>query len=539
MHTFKNTLYILFGSRTGNSKSVAVLAHEYAKSLGYASELKDMQEMDFQDLQQIEHLLLIVSTHGEGEPPVQAESFYSFIHSSDMKELNCRYAVLGLGDSSYRYFCQTGEDIDKRLSELGGQRVMSHVKCDIDFEETAKSWVLDVFDTLKGELSPVHPPQKEGFVFDLKLGNDTNSAYKAELLSKTLLTAENSSKKVLHVSLSLKNSGLDYEPGDALGVYGVNSRSLVDRLLGALGFDKAYPVQVKEQTRLLKELLIHDYELTMLTPLVVRNYAEIVNNPVLNKLITNSAQLEAYTAERDVLDLVSDYPGNISVEQLLGVLRKLSQRLYSVASSRLVAGEKADITVKIIENQHNQRVHEGVCSSYLWNRLDVGDRVPVSLETIAKFRLPEDDNTPIIMVAAGTGIAPFRGFLQERSARQAKGKNWLFFGERNSKSDYLYKEDLAEFVNTGILTRLNTAFSRDQEEKVYVSHLLEQQAKELMDWLNNGAIIYVCGSKDKLAVSVRNSLIKLFGTCLQLNEEQATRYLDELKSKRLYQEEVY
>lgn len=539
MNTYKDTLYILFGSRTGNSKSVAVLADEYAKSLGYNSVLRDMQEMDFNELQQIENLMVVVSTHGEGEPPVQAESFYEYIHSDAIKSLSARYAVLGLGDSSYRYFCQTGEDIDKRLQELGGQRLMPLVKCDIDFEETAKNWVLDAFKTFEGILPVVNAPVKEGFVFDLKLGHNLNSAYKAELLQKTMLTGENSTKKILHVSLSLKNSGMDYEPGDAIGVYGINSRSLVDELLKTLGFDKAYPVQVKEETRLLKELLIHEYELTMITPLVVRNYAEIVNNKALNALIADDNLLASYAEERDVMDLVSDYPGEITVEQLLGVLRKLSQRLYSVASSRLSVGEQADLTVKIIENRPDHRVHKGVCSSFLWNRLDVGDRVPVTLETIAKFRLPDDDNTPIIMIGAGTGMAPFRGFLQERDARQANGKNWLLFGERNKDTDFLYHDELMDFQKRGVLAKVSTAFSRDQAEKLYVNQIIEEKAKEVLEWLDDGAIMYVCGSKDKLAVSVRNSLIKVIGQHKQLDEKQAVAYLDKLKANKQYQEEVY
>ncbi|MBS2212298.1 flavodoxin domain-containing protein [Carboxylicivirga mesophila] len=539
MNTFKDTIYILFGSRTGNSKAVAILAHEYAQSLGYASELRDMQDMDFNELQQMTYLLVAVSTHGEGEPPVQAEGFYEYIHGNTISQLNTRYAVLGLGDSSYRYFCQTGEDIDKRMQELGGQRLMEHVKCDIDFEETAKSWVLDVFKTLESQLKAVNPPQKEGFVFDLKLGHDSTSAYKAELLQKTMLTAEGSSKKVLHVSLSLKNAGMDYQPGDAIGVYGTNSRSLVDELLKQLDFDKAYPVVVKDQTRMLKELLIHDYELTLITPLVIRNYAEIVNNTALNELIVDDQQLEAYAEEKDVMDMVSDFPGPITVEEFLSVLRKLSQRLYSVASSSLVVGEQADITVKIIENRHDQRTRNGVCSSFLWNRLDVGDRVPVTLETISKFRLPETDTTPIIMIGAGTGVAPFRGFLQERFARKASGPNWLLFGERNSQTDFLYEEELKSYLHSGLLSKLNTAFSRDGEQKFYINQVVEQEGSEIMNWINKGAVIYVCGSKDKLAVSVRASLIKVFSQYLQLSEEQAGQHLEELKSNKQYQEEVY
>ncbi|MCG8579213.1 MAG: flavodoxin domain-containing protein [Bacteroidales bacterium] len=539
MSQYKDTLHIIYGSRTGNAKAVAVLADEYARSIGYQSVLLAMPEMDFQEIEKMENLLVIVSTHGEGEPPVQAEGFYEFLHSDAIKRQHAKFAVLGLGDSSYRYYCQTGEDIHNRLRDLGASAVMEPVKCDIDFEETAKQWVLDVFDVLKDILPVLNEPEKDGFTFDLKLDGDTHSAYKAELLEKRLLTTDDSSKKVLHVSLSLKNSGIDYIPGDAIGVYGTNSRTYVDELLRTLNFDKAYPVIEKDNTRLLKEVLIHDYELTLITPLVIQKYADIAQNQGLNELINKPGELEVYAVEKDVLDLVSDFPGNYSVEEFLGVLRKLSQRLYSVASSRSEVGEQADITVKVIENSDEKRMRNGVCSSFLWHRLDVGDMVPVTLETISKFRLPEDDNVPIIMIGAGTGIAPFRGFLQERLARNAKGKNWLLFGERNSQSDFLYREEFMELKNKGLLHELNTAFSRDQAEKVYVNHIIEEKAEDMLSWIDNGAVVYVCGSKDKLATSVRKSFVNILSKYKSVSSVEAQRQLDELKANKQFQEEVY
>ncbi|WP_430815411.1 diflavin oxidoreductase [Carboxylicivirga sp. RSCT41] len=539
MSQYKDTLHIIYGSRTGNAKSVAVLADEYAKSIGYQSVLLAMPEMDFQEIEKMENLLVIVSTHGEGEPPVQAEGFYEFLHSDAISKQHAKFAVLGLGDSSYRYYCQTGEDIHKRLNDLGASAVMQHVKCDIDFEETAKQWVLDVFDVFKGQLPIVNEPVKEGFTFDLKLDGDTHSAYKAELLEKRLLTGLNSSKKVLHVSLSLKNSGIEYLPGDAIGVYGTNSRSYVDELLRTLNFDKAYPVSDKDSTRLLKDVLIHDYELTLITPLVVQKYAEIAHNDALTELINKPGELEVYAFEKDVLDLVSDFPGSYSVEQFLSVLRKLSQRLYSVASSRSEVGEIADITVKVIENGDEKRMRNGVCSSFLWNRLNVGDMVPVTLETISKFRLPEDDNVPIIMIGAGTGIAPFRGFLQERLARNAKGKNWLLFGERNSESDFLYQEEFMELKNKGMLHELSTAFSRDQAEKFYVNHIIEEKAEDMLSWINKGAVVYVCGSKDRLGASVRKSFVNILSRHNGISDNEAQQHFDQLKANKQYQEEVY
>jgi len=539
MDQLKDTLYVLYGSRTGNAKAVAVLAYDYALSLGYKAVLQDMQDMNYQELENIEHLLVIVSTHGEGEPPVQAEGFYDFIHTDEVKSVGANFAVLGLGDSSYRYFCQTGKDIDKRLKDLGGNAIMEPESCDIDFEETAKAWVKNVFNSLEGKIPVVNKPKKDGFTFELNLGDGSLSAFKAELLEKKLLTTADSSKKVLHVSLSLKNSGIDYYPGDAIGVYATNSRSFVDELLRKLEFDKAYPVEYKDGVRMLKDLLVHEYELSLLTPVVINKYAEIVSDESLQELVADGDKLNKYAVENDVLDLVADFPGTFTVEQFVGTLRKLSQRLYSVASSRNEVGEQADITVKIIENSDVKRTRNGVCSSFLWNRLDVGDMVPVALESIPKFRLPEDLTKPVIMIGAGTGIAPFRGFLQDREALGAKGKNWLIFGERNSTSDFLYQDELIDFQQKGLITEFSTAFSRDQEKKVYVSHVIEQKADMLMEWLNDGAIVYVCGSKDNLAKSVRESFVRILADSKKLSETDAQAEFESLKSNKQYLEEVY
>lgn len=534
-----DTLFILYGSRTGNAKSVAQLAYEYAQHLGYEAVLEDMQEFDFSKLEQIKNLLVTVSTHGEGEPPVQAEGFYEFIHGPDAPaSLDFRYAVAGLGDSSYRYYCQTGKDLDKRFEALGAQRVLEVESCDIDFEEAAKNWVVKAMEAFKPHLSVTHAPGKDGFVFELRL-QDSDSHYKAELLDKRLLTGPGSTKKVLHVSLSLRNSGIEYLPGDAIGVHGANSRLFVDELLKTLGYDKAYPVKTKDRVRLLKEVLINDYELTMITPLVMKKYAELAQNEALDRLLQDTEKTKAYADRHDILDLVTTFPAKLTVEQFLTVLRKLSPRLYTVASSLQHQPDTVDITVKVIENEDKKRTRHGVVSSFLWHRLDIGDKVPLSLEKIEKFKLPENDDTPVIMIAAGTGIAPYRGFLQDRKNRQAKGQNWLIFGERNRRSDFLYEDEFNDYLNEGFLDRVDTAFSRDQEQKVYVGHLIEDFADEIAGWMNSGAILYVCGSKNRMAKDVRKALENVFRKKLQLNATAARRHLDTLKSQKRYQEEVY
>ena len=534
----KNTLHILCGSRTGNARSIATLAYEYALHLGYEAEYHEMHEMDFDILPEMKNLLVAVSTHGEGEPPVQAEDFYQYLMEFSGK-LETNYAIVGLGDSSYRYFCQTGKDIDARLETLGGTRRLEVESCDIDFEEQGKDWVKKALDAFVPVLPKSGAPKIEKFVFELKLTDDQAGAYKAELLEKRLLTHADSTKKVLHVSLSLKNSGLEYCPGDAIGVYGTNSRLFIDKLLKTLNFDPATPIETKNGFRMLKECLINDYELTLLTPIVVEKYAELIDNPKLNKLCADKHALKAYTDSHDILDLVMDYPATLSVDAFLAVMRKLSPRLYSVSSSLNAQAEQVDITVKVIENANENRIREGVASSFLWNRLDIGDKVPLTIETIEKFRLPEDNDKPIIMISAGTGIAPFRGFLQEREARKAHGKNWLLFGERNKAWDAFYDDEFEQWKSKGLLTEYSTAYSRDQEKKVYVSDVLEQEGNKLKDWIDQGAIIYVCGSKDRLAQNVRKSLLNVFKSEYKLSEEDAVTMFEKLKAEKQYQEEVY
>lgn len=534
MIDYKNTLHIVYGSRTGNAKAVAMLAEGYAKSLGFNVVCADMPGFNGADLAQLENVMICVSTHGEGEPPVQAEVFYEYV-TEQATAIKANYAVLGLGDSSYRYYCQTGKDLDRQLEQLGGTRMLEVGTADIDFEDASKEWVRAAVDAFSAHLKPVQSPA-DHFVFELDLEDGTRNAYRATLLEKRMLIGPDSSKKVLHVSLGLKNSGISYLPGDAIGVFGANSRLYVDELLAELGFDKAHGVESAGVTRLLKEVLINDYELTLLTPLVMKKYAAVVKHPELDHLLADKAASQAYADVHDVLDLVRDYKGALSIEDFLSVLRKLSQRLYSAASSQRDQEEVVDITVKVIENAGKGRIRNGVCSSFLWHRLEVGDKVPVSLEAIDKFRLPEDSTLPIIMIGAGTGIAPFRGFLQERKG--TRGANWLIFGERNKSSDFLYQQELEEFQANGTLHKLSTAFSRDQQEKIYVSDVMGKESEELLRWLDRGALIYVCGSKDRLAKSVRKRLVQLFKE-QGLSADEAKARFEALKAAKRYQEEVY
>ncbi|MCF8228912.1 MAG: flavodoxin domain-containing protein [Bacteroidales bacterium] len=541
MQNSDNTLYILHGSRTGNSKSAAVLAQEYAEYLGLQAECFSMQEFDHDKLKEVKNLMIAVSTHGEGDPPVQAEDLYEYVHnkSLDMKHVN--YSVLALGDSSYKHFCKTGKDFDQRLAELGGNKVIETGECDIDFEENAKSWVRNAVDEFTNILpSSENNKKKKDFIFELKLDdNQYNNAYNARILEKKILNQEGSTKRTMHIRLSLQNSDFTFEPGDSFGIYCTNSRLLVDRIIKQLKFDPTYKIENKGKKSMLKEALVSDYELTVLTPVVVEKYAELINNKDLNELVSDKKKVEEYAETRNIYDLISDFPDEIEVEAFLSILRKLDARLYSVANSRIISADEVDLTVGIIEYEQDERFHEGVSSSFLLSRVEEGEKVPVYLEPNERFRLPENPETPIVMISTGTGIAPFRAFLQERKQKKAKGRNWLFFGDRNEKTDFLYRDEINEFKNKGILTRLNAVFSRDHERKKYIHHDMLANSKELFKWIEEGAHVYICGNKRTMAKDARKALRKIIQDEGKLSAKEARTYFEKMKSRRQFQEDVY
>ncbi len=535
-----NTLTILYGSRTGNSKAVALLAHEYATHLGIESEFVSMEELDFSSIETIKNLMVTVSTHGEGEPPVAAESFHSFIYTNALNLTSCKYAVLGLGDSSYRYFCQTGEDIDNQLKQLGGQRQSELEKCDIDFEEKSKNWVKNTVDLFKSNLETKEVKVKDNFIFDLKLEDGVQAnAYKAKLLKREVLNGENPEYPTMNLKLSLKDSGLEFHPGDTIGVYAINSRLLIDKLLKQLKFDPTYSIQQGDQNLMLKEALIHHYELTQITPVMVKKYAAVCNNALLDALILDKNALATYSTDRNVLDLVIDYPGQYSIEEFLSVLRKLMPRNYSAASFDSENPEYVDITVRVVDYEKDVRRHEGVCSSFLSTRIEVGENIPVFVERNERFQLPDNNADAVIMISAGTGIAPFRSFLQYRNLQQAEGKNWLFFGERNSQTDFFYKDEILSYQEKGLLNNLNTTFSRDQENKNYIYHSLLEQGTEVYNWIDAGAKIFICGNKRTMANDVKNALTDIISSNGGMSKTAANDYLEQMRQSRKLQEDVY
>jgi sulfite reductase (NADPH) flavoprotein alpha-component len=535
------TLNIIYGSRTGNSKAVAVLAKEFAKHLGLECDCKSMDKFDFNSFKDLKNLIIIVSTHGEGEPPVPAEDFHAFIHSPAAPNMQgTKYAVLGLGDSSYRYFAQTGADFDLQLEKLGANRIQPVEKCDIDFEEKSKNWVKQTVDKFAETLPKKKKSEKKKFVFQLKLDDNLHyNAYKATVIHKELLNGENASHPTMNISFSLVNSGIDFHPGDLVGIYASNSRLLVDKLLKKMGFDPTLLVGSGENKKMLKVALIHDYELTLITPVVLEKYAGLVKNEKLKNLLKDQVKLVEYVKNSDVLDMVIDFHGDFKVDDFLKTLRKLTPRLYSAASYRPERQDQVDLTIRILNYEYNNREHSGVCSSYVWKRLEIGDTAPLFVEVNSRFRLPEDKKVPVIMIATGTGIAPFRSFLQYRNMQNAEGRNWLFFGERNSSTDFFYKDELMQYQKKGLLTKIDTAFSRDSENKHYIYHRLLEKGEEIYHWIQEGANIYICGNKRTMAGDVRNALSEIIRINGNLTKEQTSVFVKQLRTEKRLQEDVY
>jgi sulfite reductase (NADPH) flavoprotein alpha-component len=536
------SLHVIFGSRTGNSEAAARLAFDYASHIGIKCHLHNMKTIDVSEMRYMKNILLAVSTHGEGDPPAVVEKFYEFILSSDAPTMNgTRFSVLALGDSSYKDFCKTGHDFRKRFLDLGSEEISPLVECDIDYEEDSMNWVRESVAAFETILPKAGIRKKGEFAFGInKKDAGDSQVFYAKVKDIQLLTRPDFQKRTFHLVLSMDKFETPFYPGDSFGIYANNSRLLVDKLLKILKFDGTHAVKAGKSTKLLKEALISDFEITVLTPLVVEKYAEITQSPRLLDFMSERTDLELYCESCDMLDLVTDFPSSLTPESFTSVLRKLSPRLYSVANSTHVFPNEVHFTAGLMEYSKNNRRHMGVCSNFFSDRIDTGDSVPIVLEPNESFRLPHDDSTPVIMIATGTGIAPFRGFLQYRDHKNAKGDNWLFFGDRHAGSDFLYRSEMDAYHKKGVLTRLDTAFSRDQREKIYVVHRMLEHSKEIFHWIHErGAEVFICGNKRTMGKAVKDTLEKILALEGKLSRAQAGKYLRNLRTTKRLKTDLY
>ncbi|MCP1189890.1 assimilatory sulfite reductase (NADPH) flavoprotein subunit [Priestia flexa] len=535
---------ILYGSQTGNAQNLAGQTGKTLEAKGFNVKVASMSEFKPNTLKKLENLLIVVSTHGEGEPPDNALSFHEFLHGKRAPKLeNLRFSVLSLGDSSYEFFCQTGKEFDQRLEELGGTRLYPRVDCDLDFEELAAEWTEGVLNGL----SEGSGAQMEAAVAveDASAQPSTYSRtnpFKAEVLENLNLNGRGSNKETRHLELSLEGSGLTFEPGDSLGVYPENDPELVDSLISELGFNPDEVVKVNKQgdVRSLREALISNFEITTLTKPLLEQVAKLTGNEELHALISDSAKVKEYVYGRDLLDLIKDFgPLGVSVGDFVSLLRKLPARLYSIASSLEANPDEVHLTIGAVRYDSHGRERKGVCSILCAERLQPGDTLPVYIQHNQNFKLPSNPETPIIMVGPGTGVAPFRSFMQEREEVGAEGKSWMFFGDQHFVTDFLYQTEWQQWLKDGVLTKMDVAFSRDTAEKVYVQHRMKEHSKELFEWLEDGAVVYICGDEKHMAHDVHNTLIDIIEQEGNVSREQAEQYLADMQQQKRYQRDVY
>ncbi len=539
------SLTILIGSQTGNAKGVAQELAEQATAKGIPNKLVSMADYKVKAIKDESHVIVVASTNGEGEAPDDAIDLHTFLASKKAPKLEgLKFAVLGLGDSSYEFFCQTGKDFEQRLQALGGEIITERLDADVDYQEVTQAWFDKALTAVEATL------EKAGTSTTAAVATGTivtenkynkQAPFSASLLTSQKITGTESAKDVRHIEIDLAGSDLHYTAGDALGVWFKNDQQMVDELINKLGLDAANEVTLGDKTLSLKDALIEEFELTGTHPGFVEGYATLTDNKQLLELAEDKNACRDFANNNQIVDVVTaEGNENVTVENFIALLRRSSPRLYSIASSQTEVEDEVHLTVGavVFENEAGQQ-RGGSASTFLSHRLQEGEEVKVFIEDNHNFRLPADPATPIIMVGPGTGIAPFRAFMQEREASDASGKNWLLFGDQTFNEDFLYQVEWQSYLKSGLLTKLDLAFSRDQAQKIYVQDRLQENAKEVFEWLQNGAHFYVCGDANRMAKDVQSTLIDIISKQGKLSLEDAEEYLTELRQAKRYQRDVY
>ncbi|HBR4803296.1 TPA: NADPH-dependent assimilatory sulfite reductase flavoprotein subunit [Klebsiella pneumoniae] len=537
------TITLISASQTGNARRVAEALRDDLLAAKLNVKLVNAGDYKFKQIAAEKLLVVVTSTQGEGEPPEEAVALHKFLFSKKAPKLDgTAFAVFGLGDTSYEFFCQSGKDFDNKLAELGAERLLDRVDADVEYQAAAAEWRARVVEALKARAPVAAPAQlaTSGAVNDIHTSPYTKEAPLTATLSvNQKITGRNSEKDVRHIEIDLGDSGLRYQPGDALGVWYQNDPQLVKELVELLWLKGDEPVTVEGKTLPLSEALQWHFELTVNTATIVENYATLTRSESLLPLVGDKAQLQQYAAAMPIVDMVRFSPTQLDAEALIGLLRPLTPRLYSIASSQAEVESEVHVTVGVVRYEIEGRARAGGASSFLADRVEEDGEVRVFIEHNDNFRLPANPETPVIMIGPGTGIAPFRAFMQQRAADGAQGKNWLFFGNPHFTEDFLYQVEWQSYVKEGLLTRIDLAWSRDQQQKIYVQDKLREQGAELWRWINDGAHIYVCGDANRMAKDVENTLLEVIAEYGAMDAEAADEFLSELRVERRYQRDVY
>ncbi|MFH3005110.1 NADPH-dependent assimilatory sulfite reductase flavoprotein subunit [Klebsiella aerogenes] len=534
---------LISASQTGNARRVAEALRDDLQAAQLNVKLVNAGDYKFKQIAGEKLLVVVTSTQGEGEPPEEAVALHKFLFSKKAPKLNgTAFAVFGLGDTSYEFFCQSGKDFDSKLAELGGERLLDRVDADVEYQAAAAEWRARVVDVLKARAPTAAPAQlaTSGAVNEIHTSPYTKEApLTATLAVNQKITGRDSEKDVRHIEIDLGDSGLRYQPGDALGVWYQNDPALVKELVELLWLKGDEPVTIEGKTLPLAQALEWHFELTVNTANIVENYATLTRSETLLPLVGDKAQLQHYAATTPIVDMVRFSPAQLDAEALIGLLRPLTPRLYSIASSQAEAENEVHVTVGVVRYDIEGRARAGGASSFLADRVEEDGEVRIFIEHNDNFRLPANPQTPVIMIGPGTGIAPFRAFMQQRAAEGAEGKNWLFFGNPHFTEDFLYQVEWQSYVKEGVLSRIDLAWSRDQQQKIYVQDKLREQGAEVWRWINDGAHIYVCGDANRMAKDVEQALLEVIAEYGAMDAEAADEFLSELRVERRYQRDVY
>ena len=539
------SITVLSGSQTGNAKLVADKVAAELTEAGIAVKRVALKDYKAKTIADEKYLLLVTSTQGEGEPPEEGVVLHKLLNGKKAPKLTeLQFAVLGLGDSSYPNFCQAGKDFDQRFAELGATRLFKRVDADLDYSATAEQWIRDIVAIVKEKAAQASPAvQSIGTATTAPVAKESQynkaNPFSATLITNQKITGRQSDKDVRHLEFDLAGSDLHYQAGDALGVWFDNDPTLVDEILSLAQIDPTTEVTIEGKAQTISTALLSHLELTQNTPAFVKGYAALAHNEQLNDLVADNQALQELVQRTPIVDVLHKFPAKLTAEQLVSLLRPLTPRLYSISSSPAEVGEEVHLTVGVVRFEHEGRARSGAASSFLADRVEEDGTVRVFVEHNDNFRLPNDTTKPIIMVGSGTGVAPFRAFMQQRVADEASGKNWLIFGNPHFASDFLYQTEWQQFAKEGFLHKYDFAWSRDQEKKIYVQDKIRENSTALWQWLQEGAYFYVCGDASKMAKDVEQALLEVIAKEGNLSPDEAEDYLNELREEKRYQRDVY